>query len=144
MTPEELFDNWLEGTVHRETQVDDRGVHVTAAEVLVSRSRGRIDFGGGELEPSSLHPVHLLEPAPGERYGWWRLDGGTYAVRFNETLKEGAPPVVLLSNRRLLDCGGAIEPCIVTAGEIRSLLTVPGAGLSIKENARIGLLRPLS
>ena len=143
MEPEELFDNWLEGTIHRDSQVDAHGVHLTVAEILSPHSRGRIDFGGKELKACSLHPLELSEHSPGDRYGWWRMEGGGYVVRFNETLKAGAPPVLLVSNQRLLSCGCSVAPAIFTGGEIRSVLTVPGTGAAIKQNSRIALLRAL-
>ncbi|MCK4282682.1 MAG: dCTP deaminase [Candidatus Brocadiae bacterium] len=144
MRPGELFDDWLEGGIHRDKQVDAHGVHLTVAEVLAAHSRGRIDFGGSELQPSSTHPVELTDHSPGDKYAWWRLDEGSYIVRFNESLKEGAPPMLLVGNERLLSCGCAVAPALCTGGEIRSVLTVPKCGVSIKQNARIALLRPLA
>lgn len=143
MQPEELFDNWLEGTVHRDKQVDAHGVHLTVAEVLSTHSRGRIDFGGSELRPSSTHPVEPTEQRPGDKYAWWRLDEGSYIVRFNETLKEGAPPMLLVANERLLRCGCALAAVVCARGELRSVLTVPASGVNIKQNARIALFRAL-
>jgi len=143
MKPEELFDQWLENAVHRERQVDARGVHLTVAEVLSGHSRGRVDFGGGELQPTSTHPLEQAEHKPSDRYAWWRLDGGTYIVRFNERLKEGSPPMLLVPSERLLACGCSLAPTICAAGDLRSVLAVPSWGVSIKQNARIALLRPL-
>ncbi|MGD2175255.1 MAG: hypothetical protein PVJ27_07615 [Candidatus Brocadiaceae bacterium] len=144
MTPEDLFDNWLEGAIHRPNQVDEGGVHLTVGQVLTSHSRGRIDFGGSELKPSGLHPVETAEHSPTDRYGWWRLDAGTYILRMNEKLKEGAPPMLLTSNERLLSCGCSIAPAVLTGGEIQTLLSVPKSGVNIKENARVALLTPLA
>ena len=50
MQPQDLFDNWLEGTIHAGKQVDARGVHLTAGHILWPRSRGHVDFGGSEFE----------------------------------------------------------------------------------------------
>ncbi len=143
MTPEELFDNWLEKTVYRDKQVDAAGVHLTVGEIHSAHTRGRLDFGGSELKPCGTHPVELTERTPGDQYAWWRLEEGTYVVRFNETLKEGAPPSLLVGSRRLLACGCAVAATVCTGGEMRSVLTVPGCGVHIKQNARIALLRPL-
>jgi hypothetical protein len=144
MKSEEIFEQWLENAVQRDKQVDARGVHLTVAEVLSGHSRGRVDFGGSELQPASTHPVEPAEHKPSDRYAWWRLDGGTYIVRFNERLKEGAPPMLLVSSEGLLACGCGVAPTICAAGEVRSVLTVPSWGVSIKQNARIALLRPLA
>jgi len=142
MTPEELFDRWLENAVHRGKQVEARGVHLTLAEVMSGHSRGRVDFSGSELEPTSAHPVEPAEHKPSDRYAWWRLDGGAYVVRFNERLKDGAPPVLLIANERLLSLGCTLAATVCAPGELRSVLTVPSWGASLKQNARIALLVP--
>ncbi len=144
MEPEELFDEWVEGTTHRDNQVDEHGVHLTVAAVHSPYSRGKIDFGGSELAPTSARALETSPKTPGDRYGWWRLSEGIYVVEFNETLREGAPPALLVSNQRLLNCGSALASAIFTSGEMRTLLTVGEEGIDIKENARIALLRPLS
>ncbi len=136
----ELFDKWLEGTVHRSTQVNPDGVHLTVAEVLRIHSRGRLDFGGSELKAAATHSLSTSEHMPGERYAWWRLDEGDYIVRFNERIKEGAPPMLIVSHPRLLECGCRIAGGVFGAGEIRSVLSVPEAGVHLKENARIAVL----
>ncbi|MHC4592129.1 MAG: dCTP deaminase/dUTPase family protein [Planctomycetota bacterium] len=140
----EVFDSWLEGAVHRDKQVDSHGVHLTVAEVLTTHSRGKLDFGGSELRPAGTHPLQPAEHTPGDRFAWWRLDEGSYVVRFNEALKEGAPPTLLTASERLLSCGCTLAPTICTGGEIRSVLRVPKCGANIKQNARIALLRPLA
>jgi len=144
MKPEELFDQWLEQAVQRERQVDGRGVHLTVAELLVGHSRGRLDFGGSEFQPAPTHPIEPSERKPTDKFAWWRLDPGTYVVRFNERLKPGAPPALLVANEQLLSCGCTLAPTVCGPGEIRSVLTVPSWGANIKQNARLALLRPLA
>jgi len=139
----EVFDQWLEGTVQREMQVGADGVHLTVAEISRIHTRGRLDFGGSELKAAATHPIELSEHMPGERYAWWRLNEGEFLVCFNERLKEGAPPMLLVSNRRLLQCGCQVGSGIFREGEICTVLSVPEAGVHIKENARIAVLRPL-
>lgn len=140
----EVFDKWLEGTIHRETQVCADGVHLTVDEISRIHTRGRLDFGGSELKEAATHPIELTEHMPGERYAWWRLNEGDYLVRFNERIKEGASPMLLVSNQRLLRCGCRLGSTIVGEGDISSVLSVPEAGIHIKENARIAVLRPMS
>jgi len=140
MRPEQMFDEYLDGTVQKDHQVDEHGVHLTVAEVLTMHGRGSLDFGGSEMKAAGTHPLEPLEHKPGEKYGWWRLDGGTYIVRFNERIKDGAPPMLLVSNQRLLSCGCGLAAACVGPGELRSVLTVPQVGVRIKENARIALL----
>jgi hypothetical protein len=140
MKPERVFDELLEGTISKEYQVDACGVHLTVVEVIPLHGRGDIDFGGSEMRPARGQPVGAVERKPGEQFGWWRLEAGTYIVRFNEKLKDGAPPMLLVSNERLLSCGCQIATATVGPGEIRSVLQVPQVGLRMKENARIALL----
>ena len=144
MEPQELFDNWLEGTVHRDRQVDPLGVHLTVAEILTMHSRGRVDFGGGEMKPAGTHALEIMEQRPGDQYGWWRLDAGVYQVRFNERVKDGAPPMLLTANDRLVSCGCALAAGVCGPGRLTTVLTVPAAGISIKQNARIALLRTVA
>lgn len=144
MRAEELFDQWLENAVQRDKQVDARGVHLTVAEVLTGHLRGRVDFGGSELEPAATHPLEPGERTPRDRLPWWRLDAGAYVVRFNERLKQGAPPMLLVASERLLSAGCTVGPTVCGAGEIRTVLAVPSWGVSIKQNARIALLRPFA
>jgi len=142
MEAAELFDNWLEGAVKRDTQVDAHGVHVTVAEVLSAHGMGRLDFGGSEYQEAGVHPLQPLERSPSDRYAWWRLEAGTYGVRFNEALKDGAPACLLVASARLLACGCSLAATVCGAGALRSQLIVPPCGVRIKQNARIGLLRP--
>ena len=142
MGPEELFDKWLENGVQREKQLDPRGVHLTVAEVLLGHSRGRADFSGDDLQPATTHPVEPGEHKPGDQFASWRLDPGMYLVRFNERLKGGAPPMLLVANEHLLSLGCALAATVCAAGGLQSVLTVPSWGASIKQNARIALLLP--
>ncbi len=144
MEPGDLFDNWLEGTVHRESQVDALGVHLTVAQVLATHKTGRIDFGGSEFKASPTHDKELVIHTPGDKYAWWRLEEGVYIVRFNERVRDGAPPVLLTANSRLLDCGCSLTAKICGPGELRSTLIVPEVGLQLKQNARIALLASIA
>ena len=140
MRPDKIFDELLEGTVSKATQVDERGVHLTIAEVMPMHGRGDVDFGGSEMRPAHANPLEPVERKPGDQFAWWRLEAGTYIIRFNEKLKEGAPPMLLVINDRLLSCGGHVAVAMVGPGEIRTVLQVPQVGLRIKQNARIALL----
>jgi hypothetical protein len=140
----ELFDHWLEGAVNRGKQVDAVGVHLTIAEVLTAHGMGRLDFGGSEFQDAGVHALEPLERSPSDRYSWWRLEEGTYGVRFNETLKDGAPVCLLVGSDRLLACGCALAAAVCGPGALYTRLIVPKCGVRIKQNARIALLRPLA
>jgi hypothetical protein len=143
MEPEELFDDWLEGTVHRDRQVDPRGVHLTVAGIDHAHTKGEVDFGGSEMKPAVSRAVTVTLHSPGDKFAWWRLEPGTYIVKFNEKLKPGAPPMLLTGNERVLACGCTVAATVVSEGELSSVLTVPDVGVNVKQNARVALLRPL-
>ena len=140
MEPDRIFDECLENTVHKETQVDERGVHLTVSEIGKIHRHGDVDFGGSEMKSASTHAVEALEHQPGDQYGWWRLPAGRYLVKFNEVIKEGSPAMLLVSNDRLLATGCTLASAVVGPGEVQSVLDVPDCGTRIKENARIALL----
>jgi len=143
MEPGQVFDEWLEGALNRDRQVDAHGVHLTVAEVVRGHSKGKVDFGGSEHKPASLHTIEFFERSPGDKFWWWRLEAGLYVVRFNERLKEGAPPMLLTTSDRLASTGCAIAATVCTGGEIQAVLSVPECGVNVKQNARIAMLRPL-
>jgi hypothetical protein len=141
MTPEELFERLTE-TVHEQTQVGDRGVDLTAARVLEVVRPGRVDFGGEELSSAGVTACRRRFRDPEDDYGWWTLTAGTYLLEFNESLT-GSAPVRVEPGRALLD-RGATHPT-VTTDELRRLpLSVGGAGLELKENARVSTVYPVA
>lgn len=142
MPPTALFDR-LEGAIHEETQVGDQhdGVDLTAGRVLELVRPGRVDFGGGELSSAGVTPHRRRFRDPEDDYGWWALTAGTYLLEFNESLT-GDEPVRLEPRRELLTRGGS-HPTVTTADLHRVPLTVGGAGLQIKENARVSTVYPL-
>ena len=144
MTPEELFDDWLENTVVRSIQLTPEGVHVTVAEVSTCHRYGRVDFGDSEMKPATGRSLIITEHSPTDKFGWWRMEEGIYVARFNEVLKEGAPPVLLAASDRLLATGCSVHAGIFGPGELRTVLAVPSCGAFIKQNARIAIIRPLA
>lgn len=134
MTPTELFKR-LEGTVHEETQVGEHGVDLTVGRVLEVVRPGRVDFGGDELSSAGLTARRTARRRPEDDHAWWTLTAGTYLVEFNESLT-GDAPVRLEPGRALLQ-RGASHPTVTTTDLHRVPLSVGGAGLKIKENARV-------
>jgi hypothetical protein len=144
MEPGELLDEWLTGTINRRSQLDARGVYLTVGEIHAIHMKGRLDFGGSEFKPAGTHGLDVMERSPTDKYGWWRLEGGTYQVRFNEKLKDGCPAMLMVAADRLLECGCQLTACVVGTGVLQSTLAVPPCGVNIKQNARIALLHPSS
>jgi len=134
----ELVDN-VEGIVHEPTQVHEDGrVDLTVAEVYTVDAPGRVDFGGGELQPADLDPHPRVWRDEDDDYQWWHLDAGTYLIEYNESLSETA----LLQPRTEIVERGAGHPTLRIAELPRMPLTVGGAGLRLKENARVSTLLP--
>ncbi|MFB6128759.1 MAG: dCTP deaminase [Halorhabdus sp.] len=129
----------VDGIVHEPTQVrEDGGIDLTVAEIYTVESPGRIDFGGGELEPAGLEPHTRVWRDEDDDYQWWHLDAGTYLIEYNESLSE---PALLQPRTEILE-RGASHPTLRTAELPRVPLTVGGAGLRLKENARVSTLIP--
>ncbi len=140
MTPDELFER-LEGTVHEATQVGDRGVDLTVGRVLEVVRPGSVDFGGDELSSAGLTALRRRYRDPEDEYGWWTLTAGTYLVEFNESLT-GDDPVRVEPRRAVVERGGS-HPTVTTTDFHRVPLSVGGAGLRLKENARVSTAYPV-
>ena len=131
----------VEGIVHEETQVRGRGIDLTVAEVLTVDFPGRVDFGGEELEPADCSPHERVWRDEDDDYQWWHLEPGQYLLEYNEFRSEETP--ALLQPREGLLERGASHPTL----SVRELgpvpISVPEAGIRIKENARVSTLLPL-
>jgi hypothetical protein len=128
----ELFD----GIVHEPSQSAGAGFDLTVDRVLEVTGAGRIDFGGGELEPAAIEPVPTEKRDPEDDYGWWHLGAGRYLLEYNESITSAAPRLTVQPRTELLERGGA-HPTITVGTLPRMSLSIGGAGLSLKENARV-------
>lgn len=128
----------LEGVVQEDTQVHDRGVDLTVAEIYEIDGPGRVDFGGDELEAPDLSPHEKTRRNPDDDYGWWYLDNGGYLLEYNEALTAGEP--VTLQTREALRIRGAFHPTAAVEDLGRMPLSVGGEGIRLKENARVSTL----
>ena len=132
MEPRDLVGDRL----HDETQVhDDGSVDLTVSTIEAVVEPGRIDFGGGELEAAETEAHESHYRNPDDDYEWWDLDEGQYLASFNETLDGDATAV--LQPRDALLARGATLPTVRTRSLDPLPLSVGGAGLLVKENARI-------
>jgi hypothetical protein len=105
---------------------------------------GQVDFGGGEYRAAGQIRIASSRLRPEDRYEWWDLERGCYAVAYNETLELADDEMALLEpEARLLRAGGThtltflrgrVEP-------VEGLLIVGVSRLQIKQNARISCLR---
>jgi len=132
----------VDGLLHPETQVHDGGVDLTVAAVHEVAAPGRVDFGGDELEEAEFEPCELTHRNPDDEYRWWHLDAGQYVVQYNE-FYAGEEPSHLQARNKVL-ARGASHPSLQVRDHLPLVpLSVGGAGIRIKENARISTLRPL-
>ena len=125
----------FEGIVHEPTQTGGRGLDVTVAKVEEITAPGRIDFGGGELEPAETTAHETRFRDSDDDHAWWHLDAGQYLLSYNESLVEGARATV--QTRDELLARGAFHPTLEVTDLEAVPLSVGGAGLRVKENARV-------
>ena len=128
----------VEGFVHEPTQTEGRGLDLTVAAVEKLTAPGQVDFGGGEL--AAVETVRLAPEKrdAGDDYGWWHLDAGQYLLAYNETL-DAEEPIHLQPRTELLD-RGATHPTLRVTELPHVPLSVGGAGIEMKENARVSTL----
>ncbi|PSQ93023.1 MAG: deoxycytidine triphosphate deaminase [Bacteroidetes bacterium SW_4_67_19] len=138
----------LDGLVHFDTQSSAArdGLDLTVAAVFAFTGPGQLDFGGDEEQPAERRRLDPEKADPGDDYGWWDLEAGTYAVRFNELLELSAGQLALLTPHERLLQAGAHHPVSglraprEASEAIEAVLSVGRAGLHIKENARLSTL----
>ena len=130
----------VDGLVHEPTQVrDDGGIDLTVTEISEVEVPGRVDFGGGELEPPDLEPHPRVWRDDADDYQWWSLEAGTYLLEYNESLSGRA---LLQPRIEVLERGGS-HPTLRVDDLPAVPLTVGGEGLRLKENARVSTLLPV-
>jgi hypothetical protein len=128
----------VEGLLHEPTQVHERGVDLTVADVRRVTGPGRVDFGGGELEPAGTEPVERVWRDESDDYRWWHLDAGQYLVSYNESLTGDEP--VSCQTRDAVRARGAFHPSVRVTELEPVPLSVGDGGLRVKENARVSTL----
>ena len=140
---QEVLDR-VENLVHPETQVREHGIDLTVSAIHEVTEAGRIDFGGDELAEADLEPHELTRRNPDDEYQWWHLDAGTYVLQYNELVTGDEHARLLLQPRNKLMARGASHPTVTVGGHLPLVpLTVGGAGIEIKENARVSTVVPV-
>jgi len=132
----------FEGLVHEPTQTGGRGLDLTVADVREVTAPGRVDFGGGELSSAETAPHERRARHPEDDYDWWHLGPGRYLLEYNESLVADATATV--QTRDVLLERGAFHPTVTVAELGRVPLSVGGAGLRLKENARVSTVLEVS
>jgi deoxycytidine triphosphate deaminase len=130
--------------IKAELQTHAYAVELTAKQLYSLNPTGAVDFGGSEYVAAERHPVPTHQKHSQDRYQWWTLVHGAYLVEFNETLELAEDEIALLEPHERLLRAGAEHPALFLRGKINPLtilLSVSGARLEIKQNARISTLR---
>lgn len=132
----------IEDMINEKIQVRSNSVDFTVCEVLKLKTEGSLDFGGGEFEASNVDKVEPVKREEDDDYGWWTLSGGTYLVRYNESISqlEGCG---LLSPHPNLMLSGCTHPTLLLKEWKKDYvvpLEVQKEGVRIKQNARISKL----
>ena len=132
---------FVDGIVHEPTQTEGRGVDLTVSDIYEITAPGRVDFGGGELAAADSDPHPSAKRDPDDDYEWWTLDAGQYLIAYNETLSPPEDVTLLVQTRDELLARGAFHPTLHTQEPGRVPLSVGGAGLKLKENARVSTIQ---
>lgn len=133
----------LGGLVHLDTQRAAAGLDLTVDEVARLTGPGALDFGGSEFQPADLATLDPEPASPDDDYGWWELEAGTYAIRYNEALELDAGQLGVIHPLPRLQRAGASHGSFVVDGvedPVEALLTVGEAGCRLKENCRVSRL----
>jgi len=133
-----MYAEYVTDIVHEPTQRHDDGFDLTVAEIYDVTEPGRIDFGGGELEPAETAAVPSEKRHPDDDYEWWTLRDGQYLLEYNESLT-GETTVTLQPRSELLERGGT-HPTLHVDELPHVPLSVGGAGCRLKENARVSTI----
>ena len=133
----------LEGLVHLDTQRAGAGLDLTVDEVARLTGPGALDFGGSEFAAAELRTLDPELASPDDDYGWWELEAGSYAVRYNEAIELGEGEIGLVHPLPRLHAAGASHASFVVEGgrdPVDVLLTVGEGGCRLKENCRVSRL----
>jgi hypothetical protein len=125
----------IDGILHEQTQVRSDAIDLTVTECYDLTGPGRIDFGGGELEPGDTRPHERVYRNEDDDYQWWHLDPGQYLLEYNETLSTDRR--LLVQPRDELLERGCSHPTLHVSELPRVPLSVGDGGLWLKENARV-------
>jgi len=141
-----VFREYLSGTLHAKTQVEECSVSLTASAIYDPQGAGKLDFGGSEFQLGDRTEVQPVKQDEEDDYGWWDLTEGGRILELNENVTYSKEFSGVLQPHDHLIWNGATHPTLwLTAddSDARLLLPlwVPSSGLDIKENARVTSLK---
>lgn len=131
--------------IHRDTQQQEFHIDLTIDSISRYTEAGSLDFGGSEFHEAGTELLTPEKQQPGDDYGWWKLEPGSYRVRFNEQVDHLEDALIAITPH-----SHARKAGIVTGTQLISTdtmpdhlelnITVPSHGCNIKENARFASL----
>jgi len=133
---------FLDNVIHADTQVEEKGVDLTVNGIYRTVTQGEIDFGGGERKDGKIVEIEPSKRNPDDDYGWWTLKPGTYLIDYNERLK--GEETALLQPLERLTRNQTTHPTKIVSKLGKTLLSVGGKGIAIKENSRVSRINLLS
>ena len=125
--------------VHESTQQGDHGFDITVAQIFDVIEPGRVDFGGDELDEAELRACPSNKRFPEDEYEWWNLESGCYVIEYNESVSTRDVSLTIQTRGEVL-ARGAFHPTIHVSSVPRVPFYVGGAGIRIKENARLSTI----
>ncbi|MDA2914450.1 dCTP deaminase [Acidobacteriia bacterium AH_259_A11_L15] len=134
----------VQNLVSEKHQVHAYAVELSARQIYGLSPVGQVDFGGSEYVAAERQPVPTHQKHSQDKYQWWTLMHGAYLVEFNETLELAEDEIALLEPHERLLRAGAEHPSLYLRGKqnpLTILLSVSGAKMEVKQNARLSTLR---
>jgi deoxycytidine triphosphate deaminase len=134
----------LTGMISPKHQVHGYAVNLTARQIYSIEPTGQVDFGGTEYVAAQRMPVASLRRRPDDKYEWWDLSRGCYAMEFNEGLHLADDEFAILEPDERLLRSGAMHSTTFLRGQgerLETLLIVGPLNVHIKQNARVSRLR---
>jgi deoxycytidine triphosphate deaminase len=132
------------GLVSAKHQVHGYAVNLTARQVYALEPTGQVDFGGTEYAAAERTPVATHRRRLDDKYEWWELPRGCYALEFNEGLHLAENEFAILEPDDRLLRAGAMHGTTFLRGlgeRLEALLVVGPMSVLIKQNARVSRLR---
>ena len=140
-----IFSSQLEGSLHADTQIEQRSVSLTAGGIKELVGSGELDFGGSEFKLGEREPIEPQKRDSEDDYGWWSLPEGQYILELNETVRLSGHQCAIIQPHEHLYWNGASHPTLLLDEDDSDMrlmlpLTVGRNGIEIKENARVSTL----
>lgn len=134
----------IKNLIHKDTQIEQDKVYLTVKQIYLLGEKGRLDFSGKELSVAKRKSISPEKKLPEDKYGWWKLNQGTYLIEFNERVNLNEEEVAILQPREELLQNCCFHPFLILTSKDKISpipLSVGCRGMEIKQNARVSVLR---